>query len=332
VTLTNTGQAAMTVDAIAVSPGQFTVTDLAGAGIGPGGSVTVTVEFTADESVADQDVQGQLTVTYDGSEVRTIDVLGPARTAILSVTPGGEVDFGTVCGGQAARRLFAAINLGSGEFELIDAAVAGDGFAVTIMPPLPTELPARGGATAAFEITATPPTGPVTGSFTLTPDVPNLSPTTVTLLANGQLDGIAAAPTGLDFEAVVVAESSGGKAVRLTNCEPDAVTVTAAAVTGAHAADFTAVSDLSLPGTIPAYGGATWLVELTPSGRGARTATLELTHDGGVTRVPLTGLGIDDETGGRGSYYSCSSSGARTLSPLVLVLALLLLPRRRRAS
>jgi len=330
ITLTNTGMAAMIVDDISVSPSQFTVTGLNDPMIGPGLSADVTVEFTADASVIDQDVQGTLTVTYDGSEVRTIDLVGPARTAILSVTPGGEVDFGTVCSGQMGSRVIAAINLGSGEFELVDASVTGDGFALSLTPPLPAELPARGGDTAAFEISAAPPSGPVTGTFTLTPDVPNLEPTTVTLLANGQLDGVAAYPATVAFDAVLVDEPSGGRAVRLNNCEPAPLTVTSARVTGPHATDFTAVTELSLPATIPAFGNGTWLVELTPSAAGDRTATLELVHDGGTTLVPLTGLGLDDEDEGRGSYYSCSSSGARTLSPVLVALALLLRPRRRR--
>lgn len=316
VTLTNTGMAAMNVDDLSVQPSQFTVSGLTDPMIGPGGSTDVTVEFTADASVVDQDVQGTLTVTYDGSESRSIDLVGPARTAILSVTPGGEVDFGTVCGGQRGSRVFAAINLGSGAFELIDASVAGSS--------------AGSGATAAFELSATPPDGPVTGTFTLTPDVPNLGPTTVTLLANGQLDGVAAYPAAVAFEAVIVDEASGGRAVRLNNCEATPLTVTSATVTGPHARDFTAVTELTFPATIPPFGNATWLVELTPSAAGDRTATLELVHDGGTTPVPLTGFGLEDEAEGRGSYYACSSSGARTLSPLLVALALLLLPRRRR--
>lgn len=326
--LLNTGAAPMVVESITVTPSQFTFDPLADPNIPAAGAAGLPVYFAADESVVDQDVQGMLTVTYDGGQTRSIDLIGPARSAVLSITPGGEVNFGTVCAGQSRPQIFAAINLGSGQFSLTDALVAGDGFTLTAAPPLPTPLPARGGATAAFEVTAMPADGDVTGTLTFLASAPNLPAVTVTLLAHGQTGGVGANPISVDFDAVVVDTPSGGRAVTLSNCDPAPLAVTSATVTGVDAADFTAVTTFALPGSIPAFGNATWLVELTPTSPGEKSAALTITHASGTTSIPLTGTAVETtQDEGRGSYYACHTSRPAGLLPILL--AFLFLLRRR---
>ncbi len=333
--LQNTGSAAMVVDSISVTPAQFAVVDLAGTTIVPNATAVARITFTPDDASVDSDVQGTLTVTYDGTQTRTINLIAPVRSAVLSVTPGGEVDFGTVCGGQSASRLFAALNLGTGRFELTSATVAGTGFALTREPPsYPAILPPLGGGTATFEVTAMPPTGDATGTLALTSSVPDLASATVLLRATGQADGVAATPTAIEFDTVALDQSSGGRGVRLTNCDDVPLDVTGVTITGRDAVEFSAVSDLRVPGAIPAFGGATWLVQLSPRTAGDKLATLELVHGAGVTLVALTGQGAGDlpDDDGRGSYYACDAGGAPGTAPLALVLVLLLAPRPRRRA
>lgn len=324
-TLLNTGGTDITVDSITATPAQFSVGSLPGNTIPVSGNQPLTVTFAPDASVGDADLSGTLTVNFNGGETRTIELVGPARTAMLSVNPGGEVDFGTVCGGQAARQLFAVVNLGSGSFGLTSASVSGDGFALSLEPAsYPVPMSPRAGNTVAFEVTATPPTGAATGTLTLTPSIASATPAVVQLTATGQAGGVAASPVIVEIDSVLVGEASGGRSVRLTNCQPTPLSVTNVAIFGRNATEFSAVSNLSVPGSIPAYGSAEWLVELRPTSEGEKAASLQITHASGVTTIALSGYGDDgiDDAGGRGSYYACDAGGA---SGLVLVLFVLVL-------
>lgn len=335
VTLANVGGADMTIDSATVTPATFSVVDLAGVPIAAGGSTTARVTFDPDDADADTDVQGMLTVNYDGGQTRTIDIVAPVRTSILSVSPGGEVDFGTVCGGQSARQLFAAVNLGTRSFDVESATVEGVGFALTLQPAsYPVALQARAGNTVAFEITAAPTaSGEATGALTLVPANSAIGTTVVDLRAVGQAGGVGASPTVVELDTVQVGESSGGRAVELTNCESSPLAVTSVAIFGRDAAEFTAVSDLSVPGSIAAFDSATWLIELRPQSRGEKIATLQIMHASGTTTIALSGAGDDgtDEEG-RGSYYACDAGGASGAALVLLVMAALAwLPRRRRS-
>jgi hypothetical protein len=334
VTLANVGGADMTIESATVTPASFLVENLDGTPIAAGGSTTARVTFSPNESDADTDVQGMLTVTYDGGQSRSIDIVAPVRSSVLSLSPGGEVDFGTVCGGQTARQLFAAVNLGTRSFDVASASVTGEGFSLSLQPAsYPVALTPRAGNTVAFEITAAPAAGEATGELTLVPTNSAIGETVVELRAVGQAGGVGATPTMIELDTVQVGESSGGSAVLLTNCESSPLAVTDVTIFGRDAAEFTAISDLSVPGSIAAYDSATWLVELRPQTRGEKVATLQITHGAGITTVQLSGAGDDGtEEEGRGSYYACDAGGAGGMALVLMLLVLLAVrPERGRA-
>jgi hypothetical protein len=333
-TLLNTGGAEIIVDSISVTPSQFSVGSLPSNSIPVMTSQPLTVTFSPDAAVGDSDLSGTLTVNFNGSETRTIELVGPARTAMLSINPGGELDFGTICGGQSKRQLFAAVNLGSGSFDIASASLTGDGFSLSLEPAsYPVPMSPRAGNTVAFEVTAAPPTGTAMGELTLVPSIASAPPAVVALTATGQAGGVAANPILIEIDSVLVGESSGGRSVRLTNCQPTPLSVTGVSIFGRNAAEFSAVSNLSVPGSIDPYSSVEWLVELRPTTEGEKAASLQITHGAGISTISLTGYGddgIDEE--GRGSYYACDAGGASGLALLALVILLLwLAPRRQRS-
>jgi|GEM_PF-1932844 len=339
----NSGTAALVITSTLVTAGPFVADDLGGTTLGPGDLAPLTITFTPEPDQDGMDVRGTLVVSFDDGDSRTIDLVGPAREATLSLTPSSAIDFGTVCGGQRADQLFVALNTGSGGVELSDAVVTGAGFTLTPVAPssFPAPLPARGAGSVTFQVSAAPATGEATGELTVTTAIPGSTPSVIALHALGQDSGIGASPLDVDFGGVSVSETSGGRTVRINNCDVAPLELTRATLVGDQAAEFIAVSaDQPLPITLAPGASALFLVELRPTAIGDKAATLEIVHGAGTTSVPLTGFGLGDPVpggggGDRGSYYACSAGGsAGGLAGLVPVaggLGLLLRRRRRRA-
>ncbi|MEZ4403627.1 MAG: choice-of-anchor D domain-containing protein [Kofleriaceae bacterium] len=337
VVVTNIGTANLTFGGVTTTGAGFTASAPGVGVLGPTEATTITVSFTPDPSQADSDVIGTLDVAYD-TGTRSIELVGPARDVALSVSPSTAVDLGTVCAGQLGAQLFAAVNGGSGAAEIADISVVGDGFALELLAPaaLPAVLPPRGGGAASFRVTAAPPDGDVDGTLTVTPTAPGVAPIAVALHARGQASGIGTSPTAVAFGGVLVGESSGGRTVRISNCDPTPLELASAAVTGVDAGEFIAVAaDQTLPTVLAPGADLVFVVELRPATGGAKAAALTITHgDGTETSVALTGEGIADDLGGggggRGSYYACSTGGPAGLGVLGLTLAVAAVTRRRR--
>ncbi len=335
--LTNSGTAPLVFGTPTITGVGFTLGALSDSSIPAGESATIDVTFAPTAAEADQDIAGQVTLPFaDG--VRTIDLVGPARTADLALTPSTAVDFGTICVGQSRSQEFLAVNPGSGTTTLTDLAITGAGFEVAVVEPatLPAPLPPGGLAPVTFAVTAAPPVGPSTGTLTVTAGLAGLPPVTVELSATGVASGVAASPTAVDFGGVVVDEASIARIVRVDNCDAAEVAIDRLTVTGADAAQFVATPDVgaSLPVAIAPGGAATFIVVMRPTTSGDKTATLELGQGAAATFVPLSGVGVgEDELPGddpRGSYYACTTSRGGLGGALALGLGLALVLRRRR--
>src|SRR4029077_1164489 len=143
--------------------------------------------------------------------------------------------------------------------------------------------------------TATP-----TGNFSVTALVGQFDTTApfdsgYQLLPRGLADTIpsrptvTATPTAVNFGDVIVG-SAATQSVTITNTNPFAVTLAPLTITGANAAQFSA----GMPGATALAGGASTTVSVTftPASTGTKTATLNISSDGGSAVVGLTGNGL----------------------------------------
>jgi hypothetical protein len=314
INLVNTGTAALTIaDAVVAGDGLVLETSPGGTQLAAGGgTTTATVGFTP---IADGDVSGTLTVTYDGGQTRQIGITAPGRTATLSVTPSGHVDFGPICVGQAAAELFVALDTGTGGFVVDNVALAGNGFTLTPLSPpsYPAPVSPLGSTTVTFQVGAAPTqAGALEGQIAIDTDIPQRPAESIALNALGLAGGTTATPAELDAGAAAVGEGAGGRLVSLSNCEAGPLTITSVGFLGEDADEFAIVTTPTSPDVEPGATAA-WLVELRPRSTGAKTATFHIVHSRGTADIVVTGDGLDDtgHAGGdpRGSYYACRATG-----------------------
>jgi hypothetical protein len=340
VTLVNSGTAAMSLEAVAITGADLTMTSAApppGTMLAAGGSLPITVAFGA---TAKGDASATLSVTFDGGQVRTSQISARALLATISLSPDGQVDFGPVCGGQTKEQLFTILGNGDGPFVVSALAAPPAPFSLTMVSPaaLPASVVPQGGNTVTFKVGVAPvASGPVTGAVTVTTDIPGGAPHEIGLAAEALAAGVTATPDTVDLGSSAINTTTIGQAVHLANCNPDTLTWTNQRLEGADAADFAIVSQ-PIEATIAPAGSASWLIVLQAHARGVKTATFAVDYPGGTATVQLLGEGLDpsqiDGGPGRGSYYACSAGRGAAGWPVLLVIGLVVgrrrsAPRRR---
>jgi hypothetical protein len=336
--LVNTGSAGLTLESVAIAGDGLLITQQPGAtALAAGASTQMRIGFTP---IADGDVAGTLTATYDGGQTRQVGVTAPGRISTLSVTPAGDVDFGPICVGQTDVRNFIALDTGTAAFVVQTVALAGTGF--TLTPIAPTSFPATvqplGGSTVSFQVAVAPAAaGDLGGSVSITTDIPALPTTSIGLHALGLAGGTTATPTELDTGSAVVGEGGGARLVTLSNCEAEPLTIVLVGITGLDMLEFAIVTAPTVTDIAPG-SSVSWLIELRPTSPGEKTATFHIEHSRGVADVALVGDGLDPSghaggDGPRGSYYACAATrdgGGTAAIVIVLAAAAAVGGRRRR--
>jgi len=332
IVLVNTGGADMTLEAVEIVSGELELLAAPGAGTmlaANGGSDVVRVRHAA---AAEGPASGTLQITYDGGQIRTAQISAVALATSMALTPDGDVDLGPICIGQAKTQAFSLIANAAADFIVGDIAPPAEPFTLAA-PALPVTVQGSGTATLAFEVTATPTVpGAAASTISITTDIPGASPREIRMSAIGLAEGVSPTPEALDLGSVTVDTTTIGEPITLSNCRPAATVISNARIEGPDAASFAIVAQ-PMSGTVAPNGTATWLVVLSPRAVGPKTASFLVDYDGGTAVVSLTGEGLDpDVTGGSGgpaSYYACSTGAPSALWPLGLVVALLLVRRRR---
>lgn len=346
-----------------VTPPVFSVVDTfmngdGGFTLAPGASDRVTLKF---RPTADGLVPGMLTINWDATSL-AIPLSGPGTIAVAGVTPsapeGGNVELGAVCVGQPRTQHFTVDSTGTGPFRISAIELTGQGFTLMLGAPLPITV--GPGVSYGFDVVADPSgVAPITGTLTVTTDVPGNAVRTVPLRAVGLASGLGVAPAdGIDFGTVDPDVVSAESAVTLTNCNTGTLAITGAALQGTDRGEF-----IITGGTLPTVASplrlapsdsAQWLLAYQPIDPGASAARFHLTHDGpgGGTDVAVTGRGtggpdidagvdggidagidapgnpIDDD--GKSSYYACAATGGSGLASLLLVAGASILATRLR--
>jgi MYXO-CTERM domain-containing protein len=357
--LQNQGTAPLDIVAEArTTPNVFEVSQ--GVGVTPrtiaaGDSMTLKLQF---RPTGDGIVSGNLTVDWDTTSL-IVDLRGPGTVATETITPDvdgtGNVDVGAVCEGGSRDQDFEVRSSGTASFTVSAIDVTGTGFTIASpTPPLPWVLGPN--QSEVFTLTVAPTgTDEITGTITITSDIPGAPTRTIPVVATGIASGIGVAPaTGIDFPNTDPGTQSAASAVTITNCSGAPMDVSAAEIAGTDGGDFLLASGPDAPLTIANMDAAQWTIQFQPAEAGSSNATFHVVHDqaGSPLDVPLTGTsgsgGTDagpqpdaqPDAAGAGpdggnaldqsSYYACSAGQGGPTSGLLLLGALAFVLKRRR--
>ena len=301
VTITNSGNSAVTISQITVNAKDFKTTGIATPStLAPGTNATMTVSFNP---TASENISGNITVASTQGASAVIPVTGGAVQPALTVTPS-TASFGNVTVGSPASQTIQLTNSGTGTLTISQVSAAGTGFSASAVS-LPITLSA--GQSTNFNAQFGPSSaGTDTGSISIVSNAPN-SPAVVALsgtaIAATQVLGFSS--TSLGFGSVNTG-SSASQSVTVTNKGNASVTISQIAESGAG---FT-LSGAGTPVTLSAGQTLTFGVTFNPSATGsdAGTVTLASNATGSPTTISLSGTGVQIQHSVMLSWAASTSS------------------------
>jgi archaellum component FlaF (FlaF/FlaG flagellin family) len=285
VTLTNTGNAGVTISQVNVTGGGFALSGAAPlVTLSPGQAASFTVAF---DPTATGTATGSATVVSNATNaVPTIALSGVGVQPAISVVPG-SVSFGSVTVGQTNSQPVTLSNPGTANLNITQASGPGTGFSLSGLTMPMTIAP---GKSAAFTVSFTPTSGvSFAGSLTLVSNAP-ASPTMVALSGSGTAPVLQLTPstTSLSFGSETL-NTSSTQSVTLANTGNSAVSISQVNVTGTGFSLNGSAPLLTLsPGQTASFG-----VTFTPTVAGSATGTASVvsTATNSPVAISLSGSG-----------------------------------------
>lgn len=299
ITVSNTGQAAMTLSALTLgggNPADFSLggSCSVGASIAAGANCTLSVGFTpgaigaraATLTIASNAANGNASATLSGT-----GTAAPAPVVGLSPT---TVAFGNVTiGGAAVTRAVTLTNSGNAALSIASIAATGTGFGSSSNCGSSLAAGASCTVTASFLPTTT---GSASGQIAVASNAAG-SPHAVALSGAGQ-----ATPVGtlswsgagsLSFTDTALGAGSAAQTLTLANAGPGSATLSALSVQGATAGEFALGGSCATGTTLASGASCTVSVSFHPAQLGLRSAQLSITSNGSdPTPAALSGNGI----------------------------------------
>ena len=285
VTVQNTGTAPLPITSVLLSGangGDFSQTNTCGTNLLDGASCTITIAFaptaagSRNASVVLTDILGTQTMSLNGTAV--------APAVSLSAS---SMSFGNQPASTSSAPLELVVqNTGTAPLSFTSISLTGPNvgdFSET--NTCGTSLDA--GASCAVSVIFTPATfGSKIATLVLTDSVGTQN---VNLSGTGTAALAALSPANLTFPNQPVGTPTGTQAISLANGGNIALSVTNISVTGANSSDF---SQTNTCGTSVAAGSScTISVIFTPSGTGARTASIAVIDSAGTQTTTVSGVG-----------------------------------------
>jgi hypothetical protein len=285
VTLTNVSSSALDITNISITgdPKDFEQTNKCGSSLPPHGSCQIKVTF-APQSVGAK--QALLSVSYNGlGNPQTVSLSGTGVSAGTVTLKPSSLTFAvqllkTTSSPQGA----TLTNTGSLDVTISNISTSGP-FSQT--NNCPSDLPA--GANCTIEVAFTPTAkGPASGKLSVT-DSAQGSPQTVALSGTGT--EVKLEPLGVNFGDQKVGTKSSPIGIELTNVGTTSLSISGITMRGKDPGDFSQTNNCG--NSVPAGGHCTIKVRFVPQAKGARSATLTVTDDGGGSpqTVALAGTG-----------------------------------------
>ncbi len=292
-TLSNTGNAALTITSI-IASSNFGQTNNCGSSIAASGSCTINVTFSPTTTGP---LTGALYITDNSNEVvgtvQTVSLSGTGTAPSVSLS-APNLSFGNQLTGTTSTAQSETIsNTGTGSLIFTGLAATGDfGIAASGTTCSPS-APVAAGGSCVVNVTFTPrANGARSGSLTLT-DNANGSPQTASLsgTGTGPVVSLSNPPT---FSPQLVGTTSNSQTVILTNTGNINLTFTAIAVSGPFAIT-TSGTTCSTSSPIADAATCTVAVTFTPTAAGTASGSLSFSDNApnSPQTVALSGTGQD---------------------------------------
>ena len=297
VLVTNTGTAPVTITSIALSAGDFTISNGC-PNPGPlqqgplNNTCTIGVGFTPSGAGTRS---ATITITHSapGSpKVITLSGTGVAPTKLLTVTPTTLVFGPQVTGTTSAQQNITVTNTGNFTVTFTNVTIStnyalSNGCTGPLSP----------GSSCNIGVTFTPTSAVTkTGTVTITSNASGTAPK-VALSGTGiaTTADIQLSQTAVAFDAQTVSTQSPFQYVYYYNQGNTPVTINTVALGGTNPGDFsTSGSSCSAGGQVGAQSYCTFRITFTPSATGTRSSTLAITDTASTTarNIALSGIGI----------------------------------------
>jgi hypothetical protein len=302
VTLSNTGNAALTLGTLSIAGSEFTVAS--GSTCAPGGSVpansscSISVGFTP---AAAGSRTSSLVVTHNaagGQSSTSLSGTGVALTPVIAVSPT-TLTFSQTVSTTSADQTVTVSNTGTAAITLstltLGGAQAGD-FQISAGSTCTPGGSVAVSSSCLIKLAFTPSaTGARSGSLTLVHNAAG-SPSTITLNGTGTAapaPAISLNAASRTFASQVINTTSASQSVTVSNSGSAALTLSALTLTGTASADFTRGGSCTATSVLAAGATCTVSFTFTPAAVGSRTASLNLVSDAsnGAAVLSLSGTG-----------------------------------------
>jgi len=285
VTLTNSGNADLTISSIAVTGSAFSLNGMTfPATVSAGNSSTLTVAFSP---TSEGTITGSLSISSNASSTPvSVSLSGIGMQTGFSLS-SASVNFGNVTMGQSGTQSVTLTNSGNVNLVVNLATVTGTDFGVSGLALPATVAPAQ---SLTFSVQFSPPSaGPVSGNIVFTDNAPN-SPQALALSGAGVATTatLTANPTSIAFGNVSVGGNSK-QPVTLTNTGNASVTISQVVASGTGFS----MSGMTTPMTLQAGQNTTLMAQFAPSGTGNTSGSITITSGASnpTVTVALTGAG-----------------------------------------
>jgi Abnormal spindle-like microcephaly-assoc'd, ASPM-SPD-2-Hydin/Protein of unknown function (DUF1573) len=312
-TLTNSGNATVTIGAVTASGTGFSASGLsAGGQIAAGASATVTGTFAPTTPGA---ASGSIVITSNATNpTLTITLSGTATQGGLSATPA-SINFGSVIDGASASVPVTLTNTGTANIAISGHSITGTGFTLTGWSAPASLTP---GQTTTFTVTFAPTTSTsATGSVSITSNAPG-SPLAINLSGSGTATQatMTISPSPVAFGNVAVGSNSS-QTVTLTNTGNATLNITAATISGTGFA-----TSLTAPQSVNAGAHTTFTVTFAPTAGGSTTGSIQIasTSPGSPATLSLSGTGMQAQAAASPSSVAFSNVavGSNSSQPITV--------------
>ncbi|WP_263373408.1 choice-of-anchor D domain-containing protein [Granulicella aggregans] len=296
VTLTNSGDEALTLIATTVSNSNFTAVNQCGPMLAGHSSCAIQVTLTP---MVNGSVMATLTVS-DQFRSQTVALSGTGyEPPTVALTPGMLTFPATVIGGSSAAQTVMITNSGVGQIAVGKVAITGDFVETDGCAGKVLSGSASCSVTVVFDPTAA---GVRQGVLTVTGVAAGQVATAILQGTGATPAAIVLNPASTNFGTVTLGSASMAQNVTISNTGGVAATLQGVSISG----DFT-VSTNTCESSLASQTGCTVGIVFTPTVSGKRTGVLTVTDSVGTQTAALTGVGASAATDG--------------LSPLALTFA-----------